>query len=331
MMVPSHLLEVKDLTIGVPDGPVLVDHLDFHVAAGERLAIVGESGSGKSVTARALLRLDSDVELSGSVSLDGHDLLPLTEHQLARIRGRRISMVFQDPLAALHPTRKVGDQVAEPLLVHGVGRREAHRRARAALDDLGIADAQRRMRAYPHEFSGGMRQRVVLAMALVAEPDLLIADEPTTALDARIQSQVLDLLDRVAAARSLAVILITHDVGIVADFTDRVLVMYSGRGVEQGGVEAVLGSPRHPYTRALLSAVPRLDTAPGKLVALPGTTPAPAHRPAGCAFHPRCPVAIDPCRTELPARRPIGPRGGDTACHLATSQVANHVAQKVVS
>jgi oligopeptide/dipeptide ABC transporter ATP-binding protein len=328
MTGPHPLLDVSRLTVRVPDGPVLVDDLEFQVRAGDRLAIVGESGSGKSVTARALLHLDSDLDLDGSVRLDGHELLTLGERQLASIRGRRISMVFQDPLAALHPTRTIGDQVAEPLLVHGVGRREAHRRAGAALDELGIADARRRMRAYPHEFSGGMRQRVVLAMALVGEPELLVADEPTTALDARVQHHVLELLDQVASARGLAVILITHEVGIVAGFADRVLVMYSGRAVEQGGVQTVLGTPRHPYTRALLSAVPRLDTEPGTLVALPGATPAPAQRPSGCAFHPRCPAAVEVCRTERPARLPVGP-GEETACHLVTVSSAGHGTREV--
>ncbi len=286
------VLQVDELTISVPaaDGTQLplVSDLTFSIGAGERVALVGESGSGKSVTARALLRLDPSLRLRGSIRLRDRDLLTLTDAQLATVRGRQISMVFQDPLSALHPTRTIGDQVAEPLLVHGVGRREARRRARAMLDELGIADAARRMRAYPHEFSGGMRQRVVMAMALVAEPEVLIADEPTTALDVRVQRQVLDLLERVAAERSLAVLLITHDVGIVAGFADRVLVMYAGRLVEQAPVVDAFARPAHPYTSGLLAAVPRIDAPPGRLVALPGIAPGAADRPSGCAFHPRC-------------------------------------------
>ncbi|WP_235746509.1 ABC transporter ATP-binding protein [Nocardia coffeae] len=308
------LLEVRDLSVTVPGGATLVDRVSFEVAGGERLAIVGESGSGKSVTARALLRLDTDVTLDGSVRLGGQELTTLTESELTRIRGRRASMVFQDPLSALHPTRTIGAQVAEPLIVHGVGRREARRRAATMLGELGIADAKRRMRAYPHEFSGGMRQRVAMAIALVGEPDLLIADEPTTALDVRVQEQLFALLGRVAAERSLAVVLITHDIGTVAGFADRVLVMYAGRVAEQGDVGSLLGAPRHPYAAALRAAVPRLDTRPGQLVALPGTTPAPADRPAGCAFHPRCPVALDVCRTSPPALQPVD--DGEVACHL---------------
>jgi peptide/nickel transport system ATP-binding protein len=311
------LLAVDDLTIRVPGGPVLVDGVSFTVGAGERLAIVGESGSGKSVTARGLLRLDGDLDIAGSVRHHGRQLLALTEREFTQVRGRQISMVFQDPLAALHPMRTIGDQVAEPLIVHGVGRRTAWQRARRMLDELGIPDAARRMRAYPHEFSGGMRQRVVMAIALVAEPDLLIADEPTTALDVRAQQQVLELLGRIAQERALAVLLITHDLGVVATFADRMLVMYAGRAVEQGSVSSLLRSPRHPYTAALHAAVPRLDTVPGTLVPLAGGMPGPAQRPGGCAFHPRCTVAVDACATTQPALLPIGRAGAQVACHLA--------------
>ncbi len=316
-MTGPALLAVDDLTIRVPGGPVLVDGVSFAVGAGERLAIVGESGSGKSVTARGLMRLDRDLDLSGSVRHQGRQLVSLTERELTQVRGAQISMVFQDPLAALHPMRSIGDQVAEPLIVHGVGRRTAWQRARRLLDELGIADAARRMRGYPHEFSGGMRQRVVMAIALIAEPDLLIADEPTTALDVRAQQQVLELLGRVAQDRALAVLLITHDLGVVANFADRMLVMYAGRVVEQGSVSALLRSPQHPYTAALHAAVPRLDTAPGALVALAGAMPSPAQRPGGCAFHPRCPVAVPACVTSVPALLPVGRGGDQVACHLA--------------
>ena len=220
----------------------------------------------------------------------------------------------------------IGEQVAEPLIVHGVRKAEAHRRALAVLDELEVPDAARRMRAYPHEFSGGMRQRVVLAMALVNEPSLLIADEPTTALDVRVQDQVLRLLTGVAQERQLAVILITHDVGIVAGFADRVMVMYSGRSVEQADIRDLFYTPAHPYTAGLLGAVPRIDAPPGRLVALPGTPPSPAARPDGCAFNPRCPIAVTQCRSDRPVlldvttHRPPDPGltpGHLAACHLA--------------
>ena len=321
-MTKPHLLAVDDLTVRVPDGPVLVDRVSFSIGAGERWAIVGESGSGKSVTARALLRLDGELDLTGSVRHHGRELLTLNERDLTQVRGRQISMVFQDPLAALHPMRSIGDQVAEPLIVHGVGRRAARQRARRMLDELGIAAADRRMRAYPHEFSGGMRQRVVMAIALVAEPDLLIADEPTTALDVRVQQQVLELMGRIAEERSLAVLLITHDLGVVANFADRMIVMYAGRAVEQGSVASLLRSPRHPYTAALHAAVPRLDTVPGELQALAGVMPSPARRPSGCAFRPRCAVAVDVCATAVPPLSPAGPDGDEVACHLVTGDEA---------
>jgi peptide/nickel transport system ATP-binding protein len=309
------LLVVDDLTVRVPGGPVLVEGVSFSVEAGRRLAIVGESGSGKSVTARALMRLDGELDVSGSVRHRGRDVLTMSERELTQVRGRQISMVFQDPLAALHPMRSIGEQVAEPLIVRGIGRRPAWQRARRMLDELGIPDAGRRMRAYPQEFSGGMRQRVVMAIALVAEPDLLIADEPTTALDVRVQQQVLDLLARVAEERELAVLLISHDLGVVANFADRMLVMYAGRAVEHGSVHSLLQAPKHPYTAALHAAVPRLDTVPGELVALAGAAPSPAQRPGGCAFHPRCSLAMDDCLTSEPALLPVTPDGDEVACH----------------
>jgi oligopeptide/dipeptide ABC transporter ATP-binding protein len=327
----TSLLEVEDLciTAAAPDGaelPLVMD-LTFEVAGGERVALVGESGSGKSVTARSLMKLDDSVRLSGRVRLGGRELLTMSESQLAGVRGSEVSMVFQDPLSALNPTMTIGAQVAEPLLVHGVRRGEAFRRARAVLDELEVPDAARRMRAYPHEFSGGMRQRVVLAMALVNEPSLLIADEPTTALDVRVQDQVLRLLTGVAQQRELAVILITHDVGIVAGFADRVIVMYSGRSVEQAEVHDLFRDPAHPYTRGLLGAVPRIDSGSERLVALPGTPPSPAARPAGCAFNPRCPIAVERCRTDRPPLLELSPTGRPpahrpdslhlAACHLA--------------
>jgi oligopeptide/dipeptide ABC transporter ATP-binding protein len=319
---PVALLRIAGLTVetGPRDRPVrLVDGFDLDIASGERVALVGESGSGKSVTARAVLRLDPELRVSGSVRLGGQELLTLPDKEMRSVRGARVGMVFQDPMSALNPLMTIGAQVAEPLRAAGVGRAQAHHRAVELLGELGVADAAARMRAYPHEFSGGMRQRVVLAKALIREPELLIADEPTTALDVRVQQQVLALLDRVARDRSLAVLLITHDLGIVAGFAQRVAVMYSGRKVHTGDVHAVFGAADHPYTAGLLAAVPRLDVPRRRLVAIPGGPPTPADRPAGCAFHPRCPEAVDICRTEIPQPR-ARPDGGVVACHRRQEQ-----------
>lgn len=313
------LLEVKDLCIDVttPTGSLrLVDRFDLSLHAGNRVALVGESGSGKSVTARAIVKLDANVRLSGSVRLDGTELLDLGEKAMSRIRGRRIGMVFQDPMHALNPLQTIGEQVAEPLRLRGVARKESWERSCALLDELGVPRARERMHAYPHEFSGGMRQRVVLAMALIGDPDVLIADEPTTALDVRVQKQVLRLLDEVQQRRQLAVLMITHDLAVVAGFTERVVVMYAGRKVEERTTEELFAAPAHPYTAALLAALPRLDQTARPLDPIPGNPPSPATRPSGCAFHPRCPLAIEICRQEVPAL--ARHQGGLVACHVVT-------------
>lgn len=311
------LLEVRSLTIDVPNGDGwlrVVDGVDFSIRAGERVALVGESGSGKSMTARALMRLDDAPRIGGAIRLAGEEVLGCTEAELRALRGSGIGMVFQDPMASLDPFMRVGDQVAEVLRIRGVGRAEAHARAVAMLAELGVRDAGSRYGAFPHEFSGGMRQRVVLAMALVAGPKLLVADEPTTALDARIQQQVLDLIDDASADRGLGVLLITHNLGIVAGFADRVLVMYSGRIVEEGPVEQIFAAPAHPYTRGLIAAVPRADMRVDRLPPIVGSPPSPARRPSGCAFHPRCPARLPVCDMSAPALRMSG--GGSVACHL---------------
>jgi oligopeptide/dipeptide ABC transporter ATP-binding protein len=312
------LVTVEKLSVDIPlgrQGSVrIVDSIDFSIGVGERVALVGESGSGKSLTARALMRLDRVAKLSGRVDFDGTDLLTLSERDMARLRGGSIAMVFQDPMSFLDPLMTIGDQVAETLRIRGVARPEARKRALAVLDELGVDRAAERLDSYPHEFSGGMRQRVVLAMALVGEPRLLIADEPTTALDVRVQDQVLDLLDEVSTRRGLAVLFITHDLGVVAGFAERVMVMYSGRVVEDGAVDAVFADPRHPYTRGLIKAVPRIDQDLEKLYAIPGAPPPPLARPGGCPFHPRCGDAFERCRVDLPLVRQLdGPR---VACHL---------------
>jgi oligopeptide/dipeptide ABC transporter ATP-binding protein len=293
----------------------IVERVDLDLHVGERVALVGESGSGKSVTARAVLGLHGGLRIGGRVVLRGRDITGLSEREMTGVRGREIGMVFQNPMGALDPLLSVGAQVAAPLRLAGQSRRSARDRARALLCELGVPDAARRMRAYPHEFSGGMRQRVVLAMALAGDPAVLLADEPTTALDVRAQEQVLATLDQVARERDLSVLFITHDLASVAGFADRVAVMYAGRVVHTDPVDAVFADPAHPYTRGLLRALPRVDRVMPELHGMAGTTPHPAARPGGCAFHPRCPRRMPRCEIELPAL--VGsPQAGTVACHL---------------
>ncbi len=267
------VLDITGLRVTVPsagridDGSgdlVLVDQLDLRIAKGERIALVGESGSGKSMTAKAVLRLDPTVALSGSIRLAGTEVVTASERSMRRLRGQVASMVFQDPMTALNPVLTVGAQVAEPLIIRGISKRDAWRRAQDMLDRLGVADAAHRMRAYPHEFSGGMRQRVVLAAALITRPSLLIADEPTTALDVRVQEQVLDLIEQQSRELGLAVLLITHDLAIVAGLAQRVAVMHRGRLVEDRPVDELFAAPEAPYTRGLLASIPSLDADPAQ-------------------------------------------------------------------
>lgn len=276
MTVHEPLLDIRALTVTVPerlridaaDGDLdLVHGIDLTIAPGERVALVGESGSGKSMTAKAILRLDRGVRLSGSIRLDGTEVIGAAERTVRSLRGARASMVFQDPMTALNPVLSIGDQVAEPLIIRGTSKKEARRRAVDMLGRLGVPQASRRYDAYPSEFSGGMRQRVVLAAALIAEPRLLIADEPTTALDVRVQEQVLDLIEEQSRELGLSVLLITHDLGIVAGLAHRVAVMYRGGIVEDRGVDEIFTSPQHPYTRALLGSIPRIDADPGTRLA----------------------------------------------------------------
>ena len=259
------MLSITDLKVSYPgaDGPIEVVHgVNLSLEKGRKLALVGESGSGKSVTARAILQLDPDATLSGSIRLDGAELVGAAPRALRDIRGFRVGLVFQDPLTSLNPVMRIGWQIMQPLLIRGVSKKEARQRGIELLARLGVTDAARRFDDYPHQFSGGMRQRVVIAIAVIADPELLIADEPTTALDVRVQAQVLELLHEVADERGMSVLLITHDLAIVAGFADEVVVMRHGEVVESAGVDALFASPQHPYTRGLLGAVPRIDADP---------------------------------------------------------------------
>ncbi len=302
------LLEVEALEVEFRSarGPLrAVRGVSFAVERGETLAVVGESGSGKSVTQLALLGLlppRTAAVRARRLSFDGRDLAALSPAQLRRLRGRELAIVFQDPLSALHPLLTIGEQIAEVLEVHeGLSRRAALERAEAALAEVGIPAPRERLAAYPHQLSGGMRQRALIAMALVARPRLLIADEPTTALDVTVQAQLLALLGELRRARGMSLVLVTHSMGVVAAIADRVLVLYAGAVCESARVEELFASPRHPYTRALLGSVPDLSRAPGKPIEpIPGQPPDPAALGPGCAFAPRCPRASARCRAEDP-------------------------------
>ncbi len=323
-VLTTPVLEVTDLAVSFPSegGRVTaVRRLSYQVSAGEVLGIVGESGSGKSVSSLAVMGLlPPQAKITGSIRFQGRELLGRSDAELSQIRGRRIAMIFQDPLSALTPVYTVGDQVAEALLVHStLSRQAAGARAVELLDLVGIPDAARRARAFPHEFSGGMRQRVVIAMAIANDPDLIIADEPTTALDVTVQAQVLQILATAREVTSAGIVLITHDLGVVAGFADRVQVMYAGRTVETGPVDDIFSHPRMPYTRGLLGSIPRVDTGQRvALVPIEGQPPSLVSLPAGCPFAPRCPLVIDHCRTTEPDLAPVN--GSDThqcACHRA--------------
>ncbi len=311
------LLVVEDLRVGfvTEDGRVqAADGVSFELEPGEVLAIVGESGSGKSVTAQTVIGLtrSPNSHIEGSVKLNGEELITQSESQLQRIRGSEIAMIFQDPMTSLNPVYSVGKQIVEAIRAHdsSVRKGAAHRRAIELLDAVGIPDAERRVDDYPHEFSGGMRQRAMIAMGLALEPSVLIADEPTTALDVTIQAQILDLIQELNRSRGLATILITHDLGVVAEVADRVLVMYGGKVVERGTLDDIFYDPQHPYTWGLLGSLTRLDQPrPHRLPQISGAPPSLLHLPQGCAFRPRCPHAFGRC-TEVPgleARLPDHP------------------------
>jgi len=300
-----------------------VDGVSFDIAAGEILGVVGESGAGKSMTGAAVIGLiDPPGRIAGgAVWLDGARIDDLGSEALRRLRGKRIGMIFQDPLTALNPLLRIGDQLTETILTHlRVSPAEARARAVAALAEVGVPGAAQRIDSYPHAFSGGMRQRVVIALALAAEPDLVIADEPTTALDVSVQAQITALLRRLCRQRGAAVMLITHDMGVIAETADRVAVLYAGRLAEIGPVRGVIATPRHPYTAGLMAATPSATGPGARLRQIPGAMPRLDAIPQGCAFHPRCPHVMARCKTEAPP--PFPTEGGAAACWLLAPQVA---------
>ena len=301
------VLAVESLRVklAMPAGDVtIVDGVDYDVQPGEVFGIAGESGSGKTISMLALLGLLPErATVEGTARFDGHELIGMPRRELRDIAGRDLAMVFQDPFTSLHPMLTVGRQLTEHVRRHlHLDRQAAERRAQELLEDVRIPDPHAALRAYPHHFSGGMRQRIAIAIALACRPKLLIADEPTTALDVTVQAGILRLLDRLRREQGLAVILITHDLGVLSSIADRISVFYAGRVVESGARADVLQHPRHPYTRALLDALPHPEAAKDRpLVAIGGSPPAPGNIPAGCSFHTRCAYAVESCRTDVPA------------------------------
>jgi len=320
------LLEVENLQthFRTPDGiNRAVDGVSFSVAAGETLAVVGESGCGKSVTAMSLLRLipDPPGRIAGSIKFEGRDLLAMSDAEMRAIRGNEISMIFQEPMTSLNPVLTIGRQIGETVMLHeGLSKKAAEQRAIEMLTLVGIAEPKRRVREYPHQLSGGMRQRVMIAIALACNPKLLIADEPTTALDVTIQAQILDLMRDLKNRVGAAIVLITHDLGVVAEVAERVMVMYAGRKVEEAKVADLFRDPKHPYTKGLLGAVPKLgsslDGETQRLTEIPGLVPSLKNRIQGCVFAGRCPEVTDLCRAVAPALEAKAPNH-IVACHYA--------------
>jgi oligopeptide/dipeptide ABC transporter ATP-binding protein len=323
----ERLLEVDALKVhfATEDGLVrAVDGVDFTLERGKVLGIVGESGSGKSVTALTLLGLtrDKNTRFEGEVRYKGQNLLELSESKLQEIRGNELAMIFQDPMTAMNPVYRVGDQIVEAITTHeDTSKGDAKRRAVELLKEVGIPNPERRVDDYPHQFSGGMRQRAMIAMALANNPDILIADEPTTALDVTIQAQIIELIDRLKDDFNSSVILITHDLGVVADIADEIIVMYGGRVVERAGKRELFYDPQHPYTWGLLGSIPRLDRPrPDKLASIKGAPPSLINLPRGCKFRPRCPHAFDKCFEEPPLENRVEDPGHLDRCWLSVEQ-----------
>jgi peptide/nickel transport system ATP-binding protein len=322
------VLSIRNLTVEIPTrGGILrpVDQINYDIKRGEILGIVGESGAGKSMAGNAVIGLlNRPAKITGGeIWLNGTRIDQLEGEDMRRLRGKHIGMVFQDPLTSLNPLLRIGDQLTETMLEHlDISRDEARKRAAAALDEVGIPAAAQRLDSYPHEFSGGMRQRVVIALALCAEPSLIIADEPTTALDVSVQAQIIALLKRLCRDRGTAVMLITHDMGVIAETADRVAVMYAGRLAELGDVRDVVTHPEHPYTDGLMGSTPLASKGLKRLRQIPGSMPRLTAMPQGCAFHPRCEFSQEICRAEPRPKL----NGGRSACHFPIQQPAEETA-----
>jgi peptide/nickel transport system ATP-binding protein len=328
-MTNEVVLSVENLSVvfHTPDGDVVaVNDVSFDLRSGETLGIVGESGSGKSVTASSIMRLNNSntASTSGSIFVSGVDVLSAQESEVRRIRGSEVAMIFQDPLSALNPYYTVGKQVAEAYLVHHPQAKKAEARSVTLemLKKVGIPNPEKRIDEFPHQFSGGMRQRIVIAIALINNPKVLIADEPTTALDVTVQAQILDLMKELQSEYNMAIVLITHDLGVIAEAAKDVLVMYGGRVVERSTVDALFSEPTHPYAWGLLGAVNSLgNSGRGALATIAGSPPSLIALPPGCSFNPRCSYASDICRTEIPLLRAVGAQGSVTSCHLPDGEI----------
>ncbi len=321
-MSTAPLLEVRDLSIelGTPTAPLdVVRRVSFTIADGRTLGLVGESGCGKSITMLALMGLlPPAARVTGSIRLQGQELVGRSQRELSALRGKRMAMIFQDPMTSLNPVMTVGEQIVEAITIHdrAMPRQAKLDRALDLLKLVTIPFPERRLLQYPHELSGGMRQRVMIAIAMANDPELLIADEPTTALDVTVQAQIIELLQRLQRERQMGLVLISHDLGVVAGIADEVAIMYAGRICERGTVDAVFDRPHHPYTHGLLASLPKIDQTLDRLTVIPGSLPSLAVRPKGCRFHPRCSFAQAICATDEPALRPIG-GGALAACHFA--------------
>ena len=328
-MTNEVVLSVKNLSVvfHTPDGDVVaVNDVSFDLRSGETLGIVGESGSGKSVTASSIMRLNNSntASTTGSIFVSGVDVLTAEESEVRRIRGSEVAMIFQDPLSALNPYYTVGKQIAEAYLVHHPKTSKSDARAVTLemLKKVGIPNPEKRIDEFPHQFSGGMRQRIVIAIALINNPKVLIADEPTTALDVTVQAQILDLMKELQSEFNMAIVLITHDLGVIAEAAKDVLVMYGGRVVERSTVEALFSEPTHPYAWGLLGAVNSLGSSGrGALATIAGSPPSLIALPSGCSFNPRCSHSLEICRADVPSLREVGSLGSVTACHLSNDQI----------